>query len=631
MAVNALVAPATALSVLRLQMPFSQMNDADLAYLVEHAQRVSFAAGADILLPAQGVVRQLYIVLSGRVLAQQVGVDSGFENSRLTHGQGDFFPIGALLANRATTNRYTALEDSTCWVLPEHAFLHLMHESPVFHLFCTQYLSSLVTQSRAQIQHVFAQRGAEQQALSRPLKALIRRVPISVLAQTPLAVALERMQQERIGCMMVVDAEKRPIGVLTQSDVIGRVLLPGVPLETPIGTVMSPAPHTLSMEASAYEAALEMASRAIRHLPVVDTNGVLAGVVSERDLFALQRTSLTQIRASITTANTLSALQQAAQDIRELALNLLAQGVSAEQLTHFVSLLNDALTTRIIVLMQEKHGLTELDFAWLAFGSEGRHEQTLSTDQDNGVIFVVPEGFEEAVFKPRILAWAQAINETLAQCGFPLCEGLIMASNPDLCLTLPQWQRQFQAWVRSPNPQALLNATIFFDFRVLYGNAQLGRQLRETLNETARGNDAFFRMMAANALNVAPPLGLLRDFQVEADGQIDLKKSGSRLFVDAARIFALRIESAESNTAQRLREAAQHRGGSVHNVDSIIDAFHFIQLLRLRTQHAATQANTAGGNRIAPSSLPELDRRILKEAFRQARKLQLRLKLDYQL
>ncbi len=175
--------------------------------------------------------------------------------------------------------------------------------------------------------------------------------------------------------------------MVTQSDLLPRVILAGFDLARPIGELMTANPHQLPASASAYDAALEMATHGVRHLLVVNSDSVLLGVVSERDLFSLQRISLRQIRAGIDNAADIAALQRASKDIRQLALNLIAQGIGAEQLTQFISALNDALTRRIIVLARERHDLVGIDFAWFAFGSEGRHEQTLSTDQDNGIIF----------------------------------------------------------------------------------------------------------------------------------------------------------------------------------------------------------------------------------------------------
>ena len=139
------------------------------------------------------------------------------------------------------------------------------------------------------------------------------------------------------------------------------------------------------------------------------------------------------------------------------------------------------------------------------------------------------------------------------------------------------------------------------------------------------------RAMAQGALESRPPLGLLTDFvTTDADGapgSIDLKTQGTRPFIDAARIFALASGSVATSTAQRLRASGEHLRIPHDETEEAVEAFHFILLYRLRHQ----QHDPAQGNRIRPDALNELDRQILKEAFRQARKLQSRLALDYQL
>jgi len=610
--------------------PFDQMQPEALEFLGERLLLSHFAKGSVILSPDMGQARHFFIIQRGKVQANQAGNVAVTEYSSMTLSPGECFPIGAISAGRASTNNYIALEDTFCYQLPARDFMELMRVSPEFHVFCTQYIASLLNQSRQQLQTTFSQRAAEQQTMTTPLGALIKHEPVSVTPDTPLRTALETMADQRIGCMVVTDEEQRPVGILTQSDLLPRVVLPEFDLGRPISEVMTSKPHVLSATATAYDAALEMATHAVRHLLVVDSMERLKGVVSERDLFTLQRIGLRQIRATIEGADDIESLQRASQDIRQLALNLIAQGIGAEQLTHFISALNDALTRRIIVLELGRHDLTGIAFSWLAFGSEGRHEQTLSTDQDNGIIYD-PKGMDKDEAKTRLLAFAKDVNNALDACGFPLCKGNIMASNPDLCLTQDEWQRRFGAWIRQPDPQALLNASIFFDFRVLYGSEKIADELRRWLNSAAKGNSAFLRMMAHNALQVAPPLGRIRDFVVEDDGMIDLKKSGARLFVDVARILALRAEVESSSTVQRLRQAGQKSGVPEDELDAIIEGFHFIQLLRLRSQHLETEHDAPGDNKVHPDELNELDRRILKEAFRQARKLQLRLKLDYQL
>ena len=265
---------------------------------------------------------------------------------------------------------------------------------------------------------------------------------------------------------------------------------------------------------------------------------------------------------------------------------------------------------------------------WIALGSEGRFEQTLSSDQDNGIIFV---GTAEAdALRSRLLPFARRVNDALSSCGFPLCKGNVMAGNPQWCLTETEWRDQFTSWIREPTPERLLNANIFFDFRPLYGEAALAERLRDWLLARTQDNKLFLRLMVQNALQTEPPLGLIRAFQVSdepgSEGTLDLKKRGARIFVDAARVFALALGSRFTGTADRLRHAGENVKADPRHVEATVDAFHYLQVLRLRAQE---HPHPASPNRVEPYSLNEVDQRMLKETFRQARKLQQRLKETY--
>jgi CBS domain-containing protein len=393
----------------------------------------------------------------------------------------------------------------------------------------------------------------------------------------------------------------------------------------------------LPPQALAHEAALMMARQGFRHVLVVE-NERLVGLVSEKDLFALQRVGLRQIGAAIRHAETAKVLQQSAADIRRMAHNMMAQGVAPEQLTQFISAFNDLLTARAVELECKSSGLlgTSLHdgLCWMALGSEGRFEQTLNTDQDNAIIFDVPQGMTADQVREKLLPVAKRINETLALCGYPLCSGEVMASNPKWCLSLDEWKSAFSGWISGGSPEALLHASIFFDFRALYGAQHLAEDLRQWLARVASENTRFLHLMAENALFNRPPLGLMRDFVLGKENKLDLKLNGITPFVDAARIFGLAAGVTHTNTIQRLRLSAAKMNLDAAEIDAWVNALLFIQVLRLRHHdEASTQGLSDGAldNRINPERLNELDRRILKEAFRQARKLQSRLAMEYHL
>ncbi len=245
-------------------------------------------------------------------------------------------------------------------------------------------------------------------SLYSPLSSIMRRTPVTVPPEASIGQALTAMEQNRIGSVIVADADSRlPVGIFTLQDLLRRVALKSCDLEQPISAVMTTDLITLRPQATAYQAALSMARRGLRHLLVVDQERRLVGIVSQNDLFALQRVGVKEISQEIRDARDLSSLQASARDIRRLVDTMMAQGVGAEPLTHFISTLNDLLTLRIIELTLAEVPAPEVKWCWIALGSEGRLEQTLSTDQDNGIIFEASSAQRAQDLRSRFLPFAQ--------------------------------------------------------------------------------------------------------------------------------------------------------------------------------------------------------------------------------
>ncbi len=601
--------------------PFDRMDRTDLEWLSGRLQIGYYAKGEIVLSPEQGEARTFYIIKQGVVQGEQGVVQAQDDSAWLELHEGECFPLGALLSKRPVTSTYRARDDLFCYELGAADFHQLTRQSAAFHDFCTRRIANLLEQSKHIIQAQYAQTSSAQQSMNSPLSAILRREPVTCAPSTPIRAVLQTLHDLGIGAMIAVEDE-RPVGIFTLHDVLNRVALPGADLEQPIIGIMSTGLCTLPPQALAYEAALAMARQGIRHVLVTEQDKLI-GIISEKDLFTLQRVGLRQISSAIRSSQSVDQLKQSAQDIRQLAHNMLAQGVAAEQLTQFISTLNDLLTQRLIELECQAQGLDGqgMEICWLALGSEGRFEQTLNTDQDNGIIFRVPEGKSADEMRSVLLPLAERINAALDACGFPLCKGNVMASNPKWCLSLEEWKGTFSEWMHRGDAPVLLNATIFFDFRPLWGCHELAHELRAWLNARIKDNRLFLRHMVQNALGNRPPLGMVRDFVVDG-GTLDLKFNGVSPFVDAARIFSLAAGSGETSTIRRLRAAGEAWDMKGHDVEGWIDAFLYLQLLRLRLQHEQCEAGATLSNRVNPDSLNNLDRRILKEAFRQARKLQ---------
>jgi CBS domain-containing protein len=625
-----LVASVTAF--LQHHAPFNRVDPAALEQFCRRAKLAYYPKDTRILGTESDTPQTFFLVQRGQVRSLPPGMHR--ENQETHHAvvltAGESFPLGALLEGRAPVNDYVAFQDTFCYQFPRADFQALFDTSAPFRDFCARRIAHLLQDSRRRVMEQMSSSVADAQNLSTQLKTIVRRNPITASPQSTIGTVIECMAHDKIGSMVLVDDEGTPQGIFTVRDVMTRVTLPGKPLSMAISEVMSPDPVTLPGHATAFDAALTMARHGIRHVLVLDdaVPPKLAGVVSERDLFSLTRVGLRQVSAAVRNARTQEALKDAANDLRTLVRNMLAQGVAVEQLTQFVSTLNDAITERAIVLeLENSPELAQIPWAWLSFGSEGRMEQTFSTDQDNGLIFHAEPGPQATNTRAELLKFAKRINHVLDDLGFPLCNGNIMASNPDLCLTMAEWGARFADWLDNPTPEALLKANIFFDFRPLFstkGGEILPQQLRDGLTEVAQPKLAFMRMMAENALVNEPPLGLFGELVLE-EGKLDIKMEGARPFIDGARLLALAKGVAATGTVQRIK-------ATVHpetDAQAMLEAFHFVQGLRLRNQIHGVEYKEA--NRIDPNALNELDRRILKEAFRQARKLQSRIKMDYQL
>lgn len=618
---------------LRKYPPFNQMDSAQLAYLVEHCQLRFYAAGESIIQPGDGPVQHFYIVKQGLVVGERPHSARRGSETTFEIASGECFPLAALLGERATRTEHLAGEDTFCLLLGKDAFVRLFAQSAPFRDFALRGVSSLLDQVNQQVQLRAAENLGAQYSLDTTLRELALQQPVACSAATPLRDAVRRMHEQHVGSIVIVDEGERPAGIFTLRD-LRRVVADGESLEQPISALMTQRPFHLPPEASAFDAALAMTERHIAHVCLVEHER-LVGVVSERDLFSLQRVDLVHLARTIRHAGRIETLVALRSDIRLLVERMLAHGASSTQITQLVTLLNDHTVCRVIELVLEELGDPGVPFSWLCFGSEGRREQTLHTDQDNGILFEADSPEQAEHMRQRLLPVARRINQRLAECGFALCRGNIMAGNPELCLSRREWALRFAAFVREATPESLLASSIYFDLRVVWGDEQGCTQLRRQLLADVADNSLFQRLIAANALRHRPPLGRFRDFVVARKGAekdtFDLKEEGLTPFVDGARLLALAHGVEESSTLRRFAELVRLEVIDAQDGAAYEEAYHFIQQTRLQLHQQQAAQSLPLSNRLDPDSLNHLDRRILRESFRQAQRLQASLTLRYQL
>jgi len=604
------------------------MEEAHLRLLASRLKLAYYPAESVIIDHAMGIPEHVHIIKQGAVMVGPADEGTGPE---IALQEGECFPLGAMVARRPVSGAYRASHDTFCFQLGAEDFRAIMQQSPVFHDFCTRRIAHMLEHALGNLQSDMALNVSQRQPLDRTLAQIVAREPVSCPEETPIREALGTMEREGIGSILVGNG--RISGIFTLKDLLSRVALRDVDLSRPIREVMTGDPLSMPHDAFAYEAALAMSERGIHHLVVMDGSRV-AGLISEKDLFAMQRRGLRQVGSAIQNAATVEAVASLAGVVREMTRDLFAQGVNAQHVVQILATLNERLSRRIIQLELANSGIGAHEFCWIAMGSEGRQERTLASDQDNGILFADAAGDPDAM-RERLLPVARRINVSLARAGFVECPGKIMAGNPQWCMSESEWRRDFAGWISAGDPRAVLNGMIFFDFRGLFGNAALADSLRDWLVVEASGNERFLRQLAENALGNRPPLGIVRDFAVDEDkdhpGTIDLKVNGAVLFVDPARVYALAHRLRPTNTVERLRAAAESRVLAQGDCEAWIAAFNYLQHFRLRHQHAQIAQGQEPDNHLDPGRLNELDRRLLKETLRSARNLQQRLALDYQL
>lgn len=278
-------------------------------------------------------------------------------------------------------------------------------------------------------------------------------------------------------------------------------------------------------------------------------------------------------------------------------------------------------------------GPPPVKFAFMILGSEGRREQTLKTDQDNAIVYEDVADKSEEEIKAYFLRFGEKACTLLDQAGYAFCTGDIMAKNPDWCLPLSQWQKNYSTWIHAASPEALLHASIFFDFRCGHGDTILIDRLRSFLFKSLEGWRGFFRHLTENALHFRPPLGFFRNFVVESKGKHQSKfdiKSAMMPIVDFARIYALKNKIESTNTLDRLYELQLKGVLTPKEYEELNIAYSFLMQLRLARQITAIlDEDQAPDNYINPKKLTHIEQKMLKGIFTRIEDFQSKMDFDF--
>ena len=264
--------------------------------------------------------------------------------------------------------------------------------------------------------------------------------------------------------------------------------------------------------------------------------------------------------------------------------------------------------------------------------SVGRTEQTLISDQDNAIIYedVAPE-LEKSVHS-YFHKFGVIVCDWLNDCGYVYCPGEAMAKNPKWCQPISKWKEYFHTWITNSDQQDLIDLSIFFDFRCIYGESELTNQLQKYLFETVDGQAGFFQHLTKNSLVHKPPVGLLGNILLESKGEhqetFDIKTAIMPIS-DFSRIYALKNRVGNPNSLDRLEGLLKKGIINRNTYEELKQAYNYLMQLRFKHQAEQIMENVSADNYINPNSLTQIEQKTLKNIFSQILSIQKKMSYDF--
>lgn len=584
---------------LKQTLPFNTLDDGTLQHAAAAIDVFYHRRGEHLAARADG---GLSIVRSG-------AVDLRDKRNKLLDrlGEGESFHLDRLQRAHEPGVYATVIEDALLYRLPdaEYAALREQHRE-VDRYFHTQRSRRLRRAARYE---------PRPHLLSQPLETVMTRDLLVVSPATSVRETARAMSERRVSSAFVT-GEAGLQGIVTDRDLRERVLAAGLDPSTAVRDIMTRDPHSLPAGASLFEAQLAMTRHGCHHLPVLRDGG-LCGVVTTSDLMLARQDDPVYLVQHIARQAGVAGMQALLEGVPHLVAQWVNTGVRARQVGRVLTAISDAVTVRLLQLAEAQLGPPPVPYCWVGFGSQGRQEQLLGADQDNGLVLDdALSGEEQAGYFERL---AHFVCDGLNACGYPYCHGEIMATNMQWRQPLATWREYVHGWTRTPTADAVMRVSIFFDLRAIHGNPALCRQLQQAMLEQASANTIFLAALAANALDNPAPLGIFRRFVVERDGHhrdsLDIKKHGVMPLTDIVRLRALSRSVAAVNTDERLRSLEE--AGALVKVDArnLTDALHCLQRLRLQHQVEQQLRGEPVSNLVSPRSLSKMTREQLRDAF----------------
>jgi CBS domain-containing protein len=617
---------ASVVAFLKHVPPFHFLPEDELRAVAATAALEYFPRDTQILTAGVRRAGSLFIVQKGGVKLT-VQTEDGAEVVFDYRSEGELFGLLSVMGGDVVRMDVTAIEDTICYSIPSERIQQLIATYPevgnyLYRSSFTRYMDRSLREIRARAKPLG---DGERLLYSLSAGDVARRAAITCEASFDVREAAARMDQAHATCLFVTDDGGAVIGIVTDRDFRSFVAR-GVPPGASVTSIMSSPVITVGRSERAFQVLLRMLARDIHHVLVTDESGRPDGVITHHDLMLLQGKSPLFVARQIERQETVDGLASVQNQVTALIPLLMREGAKANHISRVIAEINDRTVAKIMAIAEQQLGPPPTRYCWLALGSEGRREQTLKTDQDNALVYDDVSDTERPAVEEYFARLAAFAGDALVHCGYPLCSGDYMASNPRWRLPLSEWKRQFETWMADAKLLDLQDAVIFFDMRPVAGDANLCDELTRHYGELLPRSSAFKSVLAFLSSMHKPPLGFFRTFVLQRSGEhrheFDIKLTGTHPIVHAARIFALDAGIQRTNTVDRLLalQSVEYEDGKLLN--DLQEAFEFLLLLRLETHLRQLEAGQQPSNYVNPETLTALQKSLLKEAFHSVTRVQ---------
>ncbi|MBT7714844.1 MAG: cyclic nucleotide-binding/CBS domain-containing protein [Deltaproteobacteria bacterium] len=615
--------------------PFSFLPDKEIEKVAAEVLIAHYKKDKILFTQGQSTLDYIYIIQKG---AAERYFEDDDEEKRLSGilMEGQMFGGISILVNHGVPVRTLKLAEKTYfYLLPKSYFLKLCENYEVFSEYFTDTFGKrMMNKSYSSIiSGVIHQKDDTLHLYSQPVKNIFNKKRVTCSKNITIQEVATKMIENGCSSILVQDANDRYIGIVTGNDFRKKVVSAGYDIKNKVEEIMSTPLLTISSDAMVFEGLMQMMQLRIKHLAVTDIDDKVIGVISNNDFLKAQENSPFFLVREITQAQNPEEITSRDLQLPKVIRNMVFSGAKAQYINKLVTTLADVTLDKMIKFTLDEMGPPPAKFAFMIFGSEGRKEQTLKTDQDNAIMFEdVPEDSLSKV-NDYFLKFGEKVCTRLNDAGYDFCTGGIMAKNPKWCQPISVWKKYFTHWIHKASPEDLLQSSIFFDFQGAYGDTELVEQLRRHLFGSLGNWSGFLRYLTENALHFKPPLGFFRNFVVESKGKhrngFDIKAAMMPI-VDFARIYALKNGIEETNTLERLRQLHKNDHLNLKEYEEIKQAYSFLMQLRLvRQVKSAVEEKQKPDNYIYPDRLSSLEQRMLKEIFKKITSLQSQLNYDF--